>query len=461
MLTHKQDLEQKVLGAILNDKKQFFQIAGVVNPLMFSAWRKDAANHVWERMEDMNKTFDVYTLELALLSDDKSKAYTLYSIITKNGLELAYELQQAYYRAEETATLNTALTQLQQNELTYTEIVSQVNNERELRLSLISGIEKDPEEYINLAYKLRNPSIIKSGIPTGFNSLDSLIGGWRPGDYNVFAARPGMGKTHLMLIFILNAIESGYKPVLYSFEMTWEQIIERLACLSCGYNPDDILRFDEKGPEREAIALKVEEFSELDLFVFDMVKISKKVEEVCLHARRLAQKYNIDIVFIDYLQLLDSYKDGKNAQEYETVTNVSNFIRDFTKKTKIPVTALCQLNRSVEARGGSKRPQKSDLRGSGQLEQDATGLFFIYRAEYYHILEDDEGNSTKGLIDIIIDKHRGAGSRVAGKTIQLRFNPNTGRYTDKIDKDFDDMPAATPQNIIVSPKADVESYIPF
>lgn len=425
-VSNKFDLEARVLGAICTDKKQYFDIASTVNVEMFSDWRKDVAVHIWERMSKMNP-FDVYTVKDVLPDNLKQQAYNLFSTITDNGAEFAYKLQQEYYRLEEIKSLNNAVLELEKNEIDYSEIIRVLDGEREMRITQVSGAEKQPQKYIDLAYKLRNPSKVKQGISTGLPTLDKYTGGWNPTDYNVFAARPGMGKTTLLLNFILGAIESGSTAALYSFEMSWDQIIERLACLMAGYNPDKIRQFSEAGPEREAIANNVEWLIEKPIFVYDLSMVSKKVEDLAIHARAMQQKEGLDVIFIDYLQLLDSYKN-KQGSEYESVTNASNFLRDFTKKVGIPVTTLAQLNRSVEARGGDKRPGMQDLRGSGQIEQDATGLFFIYRPEYYQILEDEEGRSLKGITEIIIGKSRLAGSLIKGKTIKLKFNIDTGKY---------------------------------
>jgi replicative DNA helicase len=159
----------------------------------------------------------------------------------------------------------------------------------------------------------------------------------------------------------------------------------------------------------------------------------------------LKKQHDIQIIIIDYLQLMSGDGDKKGNREQE-ISKISRSLKGLAKELNVPVIALSQLSRAVETRGGTKRPQLSDLRESGAIEQDADIVSFIYRPEYYQILEDEEGNSLKGVAEIIIAKHRNG----ALDTVKLKFTADFAKFDDLDNNDFKDFGPLTPDDSIIT-----------
>lgn len=261
------------------------------------------------------------------------------------------------------------------------------------------------------------------GITTGFTDLDILTGGWQKTDMIVLAARPGMGKTGLVLCFAAAAAKSGKPVAIFSMEMSASQLYKRLASQETEIPLDMILR---QGMDTDTVATfkrDTEALRKAPLFIDDTAALT--MPELRRKARKLKREENIEMIAIDYLQLMGDVEDGGNREQ--EVSKISRGIKALAKELEIPIIALAQLSRQTENRpGGSKRPQLSDLRDSGAIEQDADMVMFIYRAEYYGMTQDEAGNSTRGLADILISKNRHGPL----DTVTLRW---LGQYTKFVD----------------------------
>lgn len=263
-----------------------------------------------------------------------------------------------------------------------------------------------------------------SGLPCGFTSLDRITSGWQPSDMVVIAARPSMGKTAFVLSMMRNiAIEYNKGVALFSLEMSAIQIVNRLIIGETGLSSDKIKTGRLADYEWEQLDYKIKDLAEAPIFIDDTPAIS--VMEFRAKCRRLVMQHDIKLIIIDYLQLMSGTSDTKGSREQE-VSAISRGIKAVAKELNIPVLALSQLNRSVEMRAGDKRPQISDLRESGAIEQDADIVIFIHRPERFGILEDEEGNSTQGLAQIIIAKHRNG----AVCDVNLKFIAEQVKFTD-------------------------------
>ncbi|WP_051959897.1 replicative DNA helicase [Sphingobacterium sp. ML3W] len=243
-----------------------------------------------------------------------------------------------------------------------------------------------------------------TGVPSGFTELDRLTGGWQPGHLAILAARPAMGKTSLALSFAFNAAIDFNKAVaVFSLEMTAEQLMRKQMSIvgeiplfklnkpSC-LNENDIKQLEIVGQIIE----------NAPIFWDDTPAI--KILEFRAKCRRLKAKYNIEMIIVDYLQLMTGEKDGKGNREQE-IGSISRMLKSVAKELDVPVLALSQLSRAVESRP-NKRPMLSDLRESGSIEQDADAVMFLYRPEYYGINENVNGESTAGLAELILAKNR-------------------------------------------------------
>ena len=262
-----------------------------------------------------------------------------------------------------------------------------------------------------------------SGVPTGFFDLDKLTSGWQRSDMIVIAARPAMGKTAFVLSMARNtAVDYGKAVALFSLEMSSVQLVKRLISSESRINAEKLRKGNLREDEFQQLHSRITKLATAPIFIDDTAGLS--VFDLRAKCRRLKMQHNIELVIIDYLQLM-SAKDGKGGGNREQeISTISRSIKEIAKELNIPIIALSQLSRSVEQRGGDKRPILSDLRESGAIEQDADIVGFIYRPDYYGFLEDEDGNPNNGIGEIIIAKHRnGATDRV-----RLRFVQEYARF---------------------------------
>jgi replicative DNA helicase len=256
-----------------------------------------------------------------------------------------------------------------------------------------------------------------NGVPTGFTLLDELTTGLQRSDLVIVAGRPSMGKTALALSIALNAAVKGRKAVaIFSLEMSKEQVVQRMLCAEARVNMHQLR--SGKLPKRDfpKLSIAAGPLAEAPIFVDDTPAIS--VLEIRAKARRLKRQGNLDLIMIDYLQLMNTSTKAENRQQ--EISQISRSLKGLAKELAIPVVALSQLSRAVETRGGDKRPQLADLRESGAIEQDADVVMFVYRGEYY--FPDDE--NLRGKAELIIGKQRNGPT----DTVQLSFIREFARF---------------------------------
>lgn len=262
-----------------------------------------------------------------------------------------------------------------------------------------------------------------SGLETGYHDLDKLTSGWQNSDLIIIAARPAMGKTALVLSMAKNMAVNFNTPIaIFSLEMSNLQLVNRLICNVCEIESEKIKSGRLTQMEWDQLMTRIKHLYSAPLFIDDTPSLS--VFELRTKARRLVREHNVKMIIIDYLQLMNAsgMKFGSREQE---VSMISRSLKQLAKELNIPVIALSQLNRSVESRTDGKRPQLSDLRESGAIEQDADIVCFIHRPEYYsRSSEDAEGNDIRGLAEFIIAKHRSG----SVDDVKLRFKAKYARF---------------------------------
>ncbi len=257
----------------------------------------------------------------------------------------------------------------------------------------------------------------QTGIDTGFGDLNGVILGWQKSDLIIQAARPGMGKTAMALHHAYAAARASKSVCMYSLEMSSVRLIDRLILKLAGI---DTYRYKSGTLDESEFAkyqVAVGELERLPIYVDDNPIVS--MDYISASSLVMKQQGKCDMVIIDYLQLAEMAKQKGKSREQE-VSEASRKGKILAKTLDAPVLLLSQLNRSVEIRGGEKRPNLSDLRDSGAIEQDADIVMFIYRPEYYGIKEDGAGTSTEGYGEIIIAKHRNG---ALGK-VRFGYNPS-------------------------------------
>lgn len=270
-----------------------------------------------------------------------------------------------------------------------------------------------------------------SGVPTGFRKLDEVTSGWQRSDMIVIAARPAMGKTAFVLSMARNtAVDFNMGVAVFSLEMSSVQLVKRLIASESRISAEKLRKGQLADHEFHQLHARVEKLAKAPIYIDDTPGLS--VFDLRAKCRRLKMQYDIQMVIIDYLQLM-SAGTGKGGNREQEISTISRSIKEIAKELNIPIIALSQLSRSVETRGGDKRPVLSDLRESGAIEQDADIVSFLYRPEYYGLMEAEDGSSNQGVGEVIIAKHRNG----ALETVRMRFVGQYARFENIEDSAYD------------------------
>ena len=294
----------------------------------------------------------------------------------------------------------------------------------------ISAVAAKVEKHIEM---VSNQPDGLTGVTTGFPSLDQITNGWQAPDLIIIAARPGMGKTAFTLSLAKNAAEHGEGVAIFSLEMGNEQLVQRLIAMDSLIEAEKLRTGRMTENEFKMLHKAVENLSELPIYIDDTPGIN--IFELRAKCRRLKQNHNIKMIVIDYLQLMSGAPNkGRGVNREQEISTISRSLKGLAKELKVPVIALSQLSRAVETRGGNKRPQLSDLRESGAIEQDADIVTFIYRPEYYELADGIDVASDTA--EIIISKHRNG----ALGSVNLRFKKECVLFTEDDSIGFRDIP---------------------
>ena len=273
--------------------------------------------------------------------------------------------------------------------------------------------------------ELKNKKDGLSGVPSGFSKLDRVTSGWQKSDLIIIAGRPGMGKTALALTMARNIAINNKTPIgIFSLEMSSDQLVNRLISSESEIPSGKLRKGNLEEYEFVQLHEKIRDLAEAPIYIDDTPGLS--VFELRAKARRLVKNHGVQIIIVDYLQLMTAggNKSGNREQEISTI---SRSLKGIAKELKIPVIALSQVNRGVESRTStSKRPILADLRESGAIEQDADIVNFIYRPEYYKIYEWENSDDSRGQAEIIIAKHRNGSL----ENIRLKFISNLAKFSD-------------------------------
>ena len=328
--------------------------------------------------------------------------------------------------------------------------ISQRNVKKDV--TQINPVIKDAMEMLQKA-ALQKEGL--SGLRTGFEGLDKMTSGWQNSDLIVIAARPAMGKTAFVLSMAKNIAVDYRNPVaLFSLEMSNVQLVNRLITNVCEIPSEKIKSGQLASYEWQQLDYKLKDLLDAPLYVDDTPSLS--VFELRTKARRLVREHGVRIIIIDYLQLMNASGMAFGSRQ-EEVSTISRSLKGLAKELNIPIIALSQLNRGVESREGidGKRPQLSDLRESGAIEQDADMVCFIHRPEYYKIYQDDRGNDLRGMAEIVIAKHRNG----AVGEVLLRFKGEFTRFSNPEDDMVIPMPGE-PTGAMLGSKLNAGSVAP-
>lgn len=440
------DVEEAVLGALMLEREAFIGVADVLTEDCFYKEEHREIYKVIKELSMKDKPVDLLIVTQELKNRDLLEKVGGPFYITQLTSKVASAahlefhariIAQKYIQRE----LIRSCSEIQSSAYDDTKDVDELINEAESAIFKISegNIKKETQpikpilkEAVHLIEEASKRKDGLSGIPSGFSKIDRITSGWQKTDLIIIAARPAMGKTAFVLSMARNMAVEFNKPVaMFSLEMSSIQLVNRMIASESELGSDKIKKGNLEGDDWDRLNKAIRRLDEAPVFIDDTPALS--IFELRAKCRRLKMQSDIAVVLVDYLQLMTAGSDNRSSREQE-VSMISRSLKAIAKELDIPIIALSQLNRSVETREG-KRPQLSDLRESGAIEQDADMVIFIHRPEYYGLTEDDEGNSLRNVAEIIIAKHRNG----AVGDVRLSFRKELAKFVDleEYPSDFD------------------------
>ncbi len=430
---HALDAERTVLGALLLDSDAMLRVSDILTTadfydptyrLIFQAIEQLYQRHepidfvtVASKLQDVQKIQEVggsaFLAELAASVPTSSHIYQYAQIVKGKALhrsiiEAGREITGLGY-----ATDRSIPELLEEVERQVFRITNTVIKEKFIHIRDV--LDARYEKFAEM-HESQDDSATK-GVPTGFASLDYKLSGLQPSDLVIVAARPSMGKTALALNIAQNAAIRSKKSVgIFSLEMSKEQLVDRLFASMLGVDSWKMQRGKLDDSDFQNMGPIMDELSKANIFIDDSVASS--LPELRTKARRLQMEHGLDLIIVDYLQLMSTGNANYAGNRVQEISEISRALKQIARELRVPLIALSQLSRAVESRPGNI-PQLSDLRDSGSIEQDADIVLMMYREDYY-----EEDSSRQGITDIYIRKHRnGPIGRVEllFKKEQLRF----------------------------------------
>ncbi|MEW6470215.1 MAG: replicative DNA helicase [Bacteroidota bacterium] len=474
------DLEEAVLGALMLDKDALTNVIDILQPASFY---KEAHTRIFsaiQRLFQRSEPIDILTVTHELRKSGELEIVGGPYYITQLTNRVASAANAEYHARiiaqkhiqreliristdtiknayEDTSDIFDLLDKAEKDLFTIVE--GNIRKNYDKMSTLIRGAIAEIE-------KARESKTGVTGVESGFTALDRYTSGWQRSDLIIVAARPAMGKTALVLSLARNAAVDFNRPVaVFSLEMSSLQLVNRLIASESELSAEKLRKGQLEEHEFQQLNSKITRLAEAPIFIDDTPALT--IFELRAKARRLKQQHNISLIIVDYLQLMHAGSDVKSGNREQEISTISRSLKSIAKELDIPIIALSQLSRAVEVRGGTKKPQLSDLRESGAIEQDADMVIFIHRPEYYGFTEDENGNPTNGIAEIIIAKHRNG----AVGSVNLRFIDRLAKFVDA-DSGESYNPAAgivpsddfsDPENTIIrgSKMNDIEEEPPF
>ena len=434
------DLEEAVLGALMLERDAYTTVCDILKP---DSFYEPANQKIYQAIQSLGaaqKPIDMLTVTEQLRLNGELEAVggpVFISELTSrvaSGANVEYHARivaQKYLARE----LITFASNIEGKAFDESNDVDDLLKEAEGKLFEISqrNVKKDVtqidpviQQAIEQIQSAANRTSGLSGLESGFHDLDRLTSGWQKSDLIIIAARPAMGKTAFVLSMAKNMAVNYNTPIaIFSLEMSNLQLVNRLISNTCEIEGEKIKSGRLNDQEWDALMSRSRNLYSAPMYIDDTPSLS--IFELRTKARRLVREHQVKMIIIDYLQLMNAQGMKYGSREQE-VSMISRSLKQLAKELEIPIIALSQLNRSVESRGaenGDKRPQLSDLRESGAIEQDADIVCFIHRPEYYlHSDTDAEGRDIKGLALFIVAKHRSG----SVDDVKLRFRNKYVRF---------------------------------
>lgn len=418
------DIERIVLGALMIDKDAFSVISEILHPETFYEPRNQKVYSAIQKLSLDEKPVDIMTVTEELkrqgtIEDVGGPAYILdLSSHVASSAHIEYHakiLAQKFLARQLISFASVIETKAFDETVDVDELMQEAEgslfelSQKNMRQDY-TQIDPVVKQAVEILQKAAANKGGLTGIPTGYTKLDDYTAGWQRSDLVIIAGRPAMGKTSFALSLAKNiAVDYGKPIAFFSLEMNNVQLVNRLISNVCEIEGKKILNGQLNDEEWSRLDKNVGKLQAAPIYIDDTPGMS--IFELRTKARRLVREKGVELIMIDYLQLMNA-NGARFGSRQEEVSTISRSLKGLAKELDIPVLALSQLNRTVEGREGleGKRPQLSDLRESGAIEQDADMVLFVHRPEYYRIFTDEKGNDLHGKAQIIIAKHRKGGT---------------------------------------------------
>ncbi|MDR1198592.1 MAG: replicative DNA helicase [Prevotellaceae bacterium] len=430
-------LEEAVLGSMMIEQDLFIDLQNILKP---DSFYKDAHKKIFGVMQELaaiQSPIDLLTVieklkAHGMLNDVGGEAY-LVDLTKKvaSGAHAEYHARIIAQRFIQRELIRIA-SDIQKKSFDETLDVNDLLNEAQQEIFTLAegNITREPQrvniilhEAMEEIERAKDSEAGVSGIPSGFTLVDRITNGWQRSDLIIAAARPSMGKTAFVLTMARNITVEHKMPVaFFSLEMDSVQLIRRLIVSESKIRSEKIRSGDLSEADWMHLERSIKDLVEAPLFIDDTPALS--IYEFRSKARKLKVAQDIQLIIIDYLQLMSGPPELKKMREQE-VSAISRALKAIAKELKVPIIALSQLNRSAEV-SGNKRPQLSNLRESGAIEQDADLVLFIHRPEYYGFKDGENNENLEGIAEIIIAKHRNG----ATADVRLRFIKEEARFAE-------------------------------
>ena len=439
------DIEKMVLGALMVDKDAFSIVSEILHPETFYEPRSQKIYKAIQTLSLNEDPVDIMTVVEELkregtLDDIGGAGYILeLSERVASSAHIEYHakiLAQKYLARQLISFASVIETKAFDETVDVDELMQEAEgslfelSQKNMRQDY-TQIDPVVKQAVEILQKAAANKGGLTGIPTGYAKLDDYTSGWQRSDLVIIAGRPAMGKTSFALSLAKNiAVDYDTPIAFFSLEMNNVQLVNRLISNVCEIEGKKILNGQLDDEEWKRLDKNVRKLQAAPIYIDDTPGMS--IFELRTKARRLVREKGVQVIMIDYLQLMNA-NGARFGSRQEEVSTISRSLKGLAKELDIPVLALSQLNRTVEGREGidGKRPQLSDLRESGAIEQDADMVLFVHRPEYYRIFTDEKGNDLHGKAQIIIAKHRKGGTG----DVLLNFRGEFTRFENPADSD--------------------------
>lgn len=415
------EVEKAILGALMIDKDAYVEVCDLLKPESFYEPRNQFVYDAIVKLSMDENPVDVLTvtdklMKMGKLDEVGGPGYIVdlsSRVATSANIEYHAKVVAEKYLARQMIHY---VSEIGKKTFDETMDIKDVMNEAEARLFELtqSNMKKDYsvlkpilDRAVKAVEKAHSNTGGVTGISTGFYKLDDITCGWQKSDLVIIAGRPAMGKTAFALSLAKNIAADQKVPMaFFSLEMSSEQLATRLMSNACGVDGKKLMNGQLSRDEWDRLDKNLGFLTDAPLYIDDTEGLS--VMELRSKARRLVREKHVQLIMVDYLQLMTASGMRYNSRQ-EEVSLISRSLKGLAKELNIPVLALSQLNRGVEGREGAegKRPMLSDLRESGAIEQDADMVVFLHRPEYYGIMMSEDGTKDyRGMAEVIIAKHR-------------------------------------------------------